>query len=228
MKTILIKWSVSEWRERLGHISIQSLKDIVSKELVSRVEFTDTDKFFCEGCVYGKHQSFPFPGRTYRNIKPDKDSNDVMILPESQKEGSQETVIDIREEVHSSARNEKLPNRFDNFELNYVGRDIPNTYKEAMQSDGLIISKNRSAIGKELNEIEVQFSVVEKGAFSFIGPVILREWSKNLNLKKENPLMVPADPNKNLLACNDNILQERKVRYRGTVGPLMFAAIATH
>lgn len=49
------------WHSRLGHVNLQKLKTISNSTLYSpTVEFTTTNKFFCESCVYGKHHVLPY------------------------------------------------------------------------------------------------------------------------------------------------------------------------
>lgn len=58
------------WHERMGHLNIKSLKRMVNKKLVTGISLNDCNKFFCEGCAYGKQHRAPFK-RSIR-IKPNK------------------------------------------------------------------------------------------------------------------------------------------------------------
>ena len=49
------------WHRRLGHVGEQSLRDMVSKEMVGGVKLAKmTQLHFCEGCVEGKMKRKPF------------------------------------------------------------------------------------------------------------------------------------------------------------------------
>ena len=53
--------SAGLWHQRLGHISGQHLKEMVSNEMVTRVKIpVSAEFFFCEGCIEGKMQRKPF------------------------------------------------------------------------------------------------------------------------------------------------------------------------
>jgi len=42
------------WHERLGHINISMLKNVLNSAAIKGIKFSNTDKFFCEPCQYGK------------------------------------------------------------------------------------------------------------------------------------------------------------------------------
>ena len=53
--------SADLWHQRLGHISGQRLKEMVSNEMVTGVKIPVTAEFsFCEGCIEGKMKWKPF------------------------------------------------------------------------------------------------------------------------------------------------------------------------
>ena len=53
--------SMDLWHQRLGHVGEQSLRDMVSREMVGGVKLAKiTQLHFCEGCVEGKMKRKPF------------------------------------------------------------------------------------------------------------------------------------------------------------------------
>lgn len=48
------------WHERLGHVNVTSLREMIKKNLVEGVKMLDVNNFFCEGCQYGKQYKLPF------------------------------------------------------------------------------------------------------------------------------------------------------------------------
>lgn len=48
------------WHERLGHINLNSISEIVKKNLVEGINIANMDKFVCEECCYGKSHELPF------------------------------------------------------------------------------------------------------------------------------------------------------------------------
>jgi len=48
------------WHERLGHVNVKSLREMIKKNLVEGVKMSDVNNFFCEGCQYGKQYKLPF------------------------------------------------------------------------------------------------------------------------------------------------------------------------
>lgn len=53
--------STDLWHQRLGYLSESSLKEMVSRELVTGVKIpTGAELSFCEGCVEGKMHQKPF------------------------------------------------------------------------------------------------------------------------------------------------------------------------
>jgi len=48
------------WHERLGHININMLKNVVERTAIQGIKFSNTDKFFCEPCQYGKAHRLSF------------------------------------------------------------------------------------------------------------------------------------------------------------------------
>ena len=57
---VVIKDSLQKCHERLGHVNVQYIKEMVSKNLISGVELSDVDNFFCEACMYGKQHKLSF------------------------------------------------------------------------------------------------------------------------------------------------------------------------
>lgn len=67
---VVTKESLRRWHERLGHLNIKSIKDMVSKSLISGIELTDVEKFFCESCMYGKQHKLYFTPSKHIKAKP--------------------------------------------------------------------------------------------------------------------------------------------------------------
>ncbi|GJQ85068.1 hypothetical protein Trydic_g5631 [Trypoxylus dichotomus] len=51
---IAVENSLKVWHERLAHINIKTLKDMISKNMVDGVNLSDMNGFVCEPCMYGK------------------------------------------------------------------------------------------------------------------------------------------------------------------------------
>lgn len=62
--------SIKLWHERMGHINLKSLKELSDKGLIDNIDFSDVDKFFCEGCQYGKQHKLSFSHRKHKSNKP--------------------------------------------------------------------------------------------------------------------------------------------------------------
>jgi len=62
--------SLRMWHERLGHLNIHSLIQMVSKGLVTGVNLADKENFFCEACCYGKQQKQSFKQKDHSKMKP--------------------------------------------------------------------------------------------------------------------------------------------------------------
>lgn len=59
--------SAATWHRRLGHISMQKLKQIQDEDLATGFKLTGTIKAeLCEPCILGKHHRDPFPSSTSR------------------------------------------------------------------------------------------------------------------------------------------------------------------
>lgn len=52
--------SLKVWHERLGHISVKTIQEMVSKGLIQGIDLSEIDTFFCEACAYGKQHMLPF------------------------------------------------------------------------------------------------------------------------------------------------------------------------
>lgn len=52
--------SLKEWHERLGHINIKTIKELITKKLVPDISLSDSNEFFCEACIFGKQHKLPF------------------------------------------------------------------------------------------------------------------------------------------------------------------------
>lgn len=61
--------NLRRWHERLGHLNVKSIKEMVSKDLVKGIELSDVDKFFCESCMYGKQHRLTFPPSKHTKAK---------------------------------------------------------------------------------------------------------------------------------------------------------------
>lgn len=48
------------WHERCGHVNVKYLKEMVNKDLITGVKFSDVENFFCESCLMGKQHKLPF------------------------------------------------------------------------------------------------------------------------------------------------------------------------
>lgn len=46
--------SLRVWHERLGHINIKTMREMVKKGIVTDVNLRDVNNFLCEACLYGK------------------------------------------------------------------------------------------------------------------------------------------------------------------------------
>ena len=57
---VVTRDSLRKWHERLGHINVKCIKEMVSKNLIKGVELSDTENFFCEACMYGKQHKLSF------------------------------------------------------------------------------------------------------------------------------------------------------------------------
>lgn len=57
---IATKASLKVVHERLGHVNLKSLRDMVEQGHVKGIELKDTKDFFCQGCAYGKAHKLPF------------------------------------------------------------------------------------------------------------------------------------------------------------------------
>ena len=58
------------WHRRYGHLGEQSLKKLVSDNLVTGLDYNTTKKLaFCEGCVEGKHHRSEFPQSSSRQTE---------------------------------------------------------------------------------------------------------------------------------------------------------------
>ncbi|GJQ66088.1 hypothetical protein Trydic_g4167 [Trypoxylus dichotomus] len=55
--------------ERLAHVNIKTLKDMISKNMVDRVNLSDMNGFVCEPCVYGKQHRLPFAKARHERMK---------------------------------------------------------------------------------------------------------------------------------------------------------------
>jgi len=65
----LVTNDIKTWHERLGHINIKTLREMINKNLVEGVKVDCFDKFFCEACVYGKQHRRPFTKVTTGSVK---------------------------------------------------------------------------------------------------------------------------------------------------------------
>ena len=58
------------WHERLGHVNVKFLREMVKKDLAEGVDVSNDDGFFCEGCQYGKQHKSSFPTNARRKTVP--------------------------------------------------------------------------------------------------------------------------------------------------------------
>lgn len=61
--------SLKLWHERLGHVNIKSLQEMVTKGLVEGVDLSDANNFFCEACAYGKQHQIPFHKTVHQKMQ---------------------------------------------------------------------------------------------------------------------------------------------------------------
>lgn len=67
--------SLKTWHERLGHINVQYLKEMVKKNLVDGVKMSEFDNFDCEDCIFGKQHR-----KTFKNsIRPRKSAPGELV-----------------------------------------------------------------------------------------------------------------------------------------------------
>lgn len=63
--------SLRVWHERLGHVDIRAIRELVKKGLITGVSMTDKNDFTCEMCQNGKAHRLPFQKRTTDvSVKP--------------------------------------------------------------------------------------------------------------------------------------------------------------
>lgn len=62
--------TIQLWHERLGHVNVGYIKDMINKGLVTGISIDKLENFFCEPCVYGKQHRLPFYASI--RIKPDR------------------------------------------------------------------------------------------------------------------------------------------------------------
>lgn len=48
------------WHERLGHVNIRAIKDLIEKNLVRGIRLSEKDDFFCKACPIGKAHRLTF------------------------------------------------------------------------------------------------------------------------------------------------------------------------
>lgn len=62
--------SVKLWHERLGHISVDTVKQMAKTNIVNGLNITmdDTAKFYCDGCVKGKMSRKPCKVKSSREV----------------------------------------------------------------------------------------------------------------------------------------------------------------
>lgn len=58
------------WHERLGHINLNSMKELNKKNLIPDWSKESEENFFCEGCQYGKQHKFSFNERKNKETLP--------------------------------------------------------------------------------------------------------------------------------------------------------------
>ncbi|KMQ89069.1 integrase core domain protein [Lasius niger] len=63
--------SLRVWHERMGHINIRVLKEMIKKGLISGAKSCEVDNFFCESCPLGKSHHLAFKkAETKKDIQP--------------------------------------------------------------------------------------------------------------------------------------------------------------
>ncbi|GBM58093.1 hypothetical protein AVEN_164281-1 [Araneus ventricosus] len=57
------------WHERTGHINLKALCELSERGLIEKLDVSNKEDFFCEGCQYGKQHIFPSNPREYKATK---------------------------------------------------------------------------------------------------------------------------------------------------------------
>lgn len=67
---ISLKNNLKVWHQRTGHINLKALCELSNRGLIEKLDISEKDEFFCEGCQYGKQHRFPFNQKEYKATKP--------------------------------------------------------------------------------------------------------------------------------------------------------------
>ena len=61
--TKLSQNDISTWHQRLGHLGVEYIRQMITKDMVRDLEIEDKDEVMdiCVGCIQGKQQRLPFP-----------------------------------------------------------------------------------------------------------------------------------------------------------------------
>lgn len=61
--------SLQQWHRRLGHINIATIKSMIKNNVISGINLSDENDFFCEECQLGKLQRSSHPVSEKRNVE---------------------------------------------------------------------------------------------------------------------------------------------------------------
>lgn len=67
---VVSRGDLRQWHERLGHVNVKYLREMIEKDLIKGVKITDMKDFFCEGCQYGKQHKLPFSSNKQKKTVP--------------------------------------------------------------------------------------------------------------------------------------------------------------
>lgn len=63
LETNISTVSLRVLHERMGHINVKTIQEMIKKNTIKDIELSNTDDFFCEACQFGKAHRFKFPKR---------------------------------------------------------------------------------------------------------------------------------------------------------------------
>ncbi|KAK9694716.1 GAG-pre-integrase domain [Popillia japonica] len=67
---LTISASLKLWHERMGHINVKTIREMITKGLINGVKLADVEHFVCEGCQYGKQHKLSYHSSQRRLTKP--------------------------------------------------------------------------------------------------------------------------------------------------------------
>lgn len=82
------------WHDRLGHISLKTMREMVSAGIVLGLKIDTNAQLFCESCIYGKMSKLPFSRREERSFAAGEMwHSDVNTMPKESWGGNRYYVI---------------------------------------------------------------------------------------------------------------------------------------